>query len=131
MSGYSTYQRWQRIEEQAKTLGFRLGNPRHGHWDTSGETDQVSLYPADEALPIYSRDAEIFTGSFRDCEIFMMGWVRSQSYDQMLRMTDDKRRKKYEAAEVARQAERRKREEQKKIMAVLRAKDQENLNPKK
>lgn len=131
MSGYSTYTRWQRIEEQAKLLGFRLGHPRHGRWDTSGETDQVSLYPADEALPIYSRDAEIFTGSFRDCEIFMMGWVRSQSYDQMLRMTDDKRRKKYEAAEVARQAERRKREEQKKIITVLRAKDHENSNPKK
>ena len=131
MSGYTTYTRWQRIEAEAKTLGFRLGNPRHGRWDTSGETDQVSLYPADEALPIYSRDAEIFTGSFRDCEIFMYGWVRAQQYDMILRLSDEKKRKKYEDRERARQAEQRKREEQKKIMTVLRAKDHENLNPKK
>ena len=130
MSGYATYQRWQRIEHQAKSLGFRLGNPRHGHWGGADGTDMVSLYPDYEALPIYSRDAEIWTGTFRDCEIFMSGWVKSQSYDQMLRMTDDKRRKKFEDAERARQAEQRKREEQKKMMAVLRATDLENLNPK-
>lgn len=120
MSGYTTYTRWQRIEEQAKLLGFRLGNPRHnGH-------DLVSLYPADDALPIYSRDAEIWTGSFSEIEIFMSGWAKAQSYDQMLRMSDDKRRRKFEAAEIARQAERKKREDQKKMLAVLRATDQHN-----
>lgn len=130
MSGYATYTRWQRIEAQAKQLGFRLGNPKHG-WGSGNETDTVSLYPDGEALPIFTRDAEIATGTFRDIEIFMTGWTRSQAYDQMLRMTDDKRRKTYEAKELARQAEQRKREEQKKMMAVLRAKDHENLNPKK
>ena len=132
MSGYSTYTRWQRIEAQAKMLGFRLGNPKHGHWGGGSQDgiDQVSLYPDDAALPIYSRDAEIWTGTFRDCEIFMSGWVKAQSYDQMLRMTDDKRRKKFEDAEVARQAERRKKEEQKKMMAVLRASDAENQSNK-
>ena len=131
MSGYTTYQRWQRIEAQAKLLGFRLGNPRHGSWGSNDGHDMVSLYPDDEALPVYSRDAEMWTGTFRDCEIFMSGWVKAQSYDQMLRMTDDKKRKKYEDRERARQAEQRKREEQKKMMAVLRASDRENLNPKK
>ena len=133
MSGYTTYQRWQRIEAQAKSLGFKLGNPKHGHWGGGSQDgiDQVSLYPDDAALPIYSRDAEIWTGTFRDCEIFMSGWVKAQSYDQMLRMTDDKRRKKFEAAEVARQAERRKREEQKQMLSVLRASDAENSSKKK
>lgn len=131
MSGYSTYQRWQRIEAQAKLLGFRLGNPRHGNWGGAGDADQVTLYPDDAALPIYSRDADIFTGSFRDVEIFMMGWVRAQQYDAMIRMTDNKRRKKYEDAELARQAEQRKREEQKQMLAVLRASDAENRAKKK
>ena len=130
MSGYSTYQRLQRIEAQAKMMGFRLGNPKHGHWGSAGD-DQVAIFPDGEALPAFSRDADIFTGSFRDIEIFLAGWSRSQQYDMILRMTDDKRRKKYEDAERARQAEQRKREEQKKIMAVLKAKDHENLNPKK
>jgi len=132
MSGYTTYTRWQRIEEQAKLLGFRLGHPRHGHWSSSdGSGDQVTLYPDGEALPTFNREAEIFTGSFRDCEIFMAGWVRAQQYDMILRLSDEKKRKKYEDRERARQAEQRKREEQKKIMTVLRAKDHENLNPKK
>lgn len=132
MSGYATYQHWQRIEAQALTMGFCLGMPRaSGGWSRMEDGDMVTLYPADEALPVYSRDAEIWTGTFRDCEIFLNGWARSQQYDHLLRMTDDRRRKKFEDAERARQAERKKREEQKKMMAVLRATDLENLNPKK
>lgn len=49
----------------------------------------------------------------------------------ILRMTDEKRRKKFEDAERARQAEQKKREEQKKLLAVLRATDAENKVSKK
>jgi len=134
MSGYSTYTRWQRIEAQAKLLGFRLGNPRHGSWTTwtmHEDGDMVTLYPDGEALPIYTRDADLFTGTFRDVEIFLGGWTKAQSYDMILRMTDEKRRRKFEDAERARQAEQKKREEQKQMMAVLRASDQENISKKK
>ena len=131
MSGYSTYTRWQRIEAQAKMLGFRLGNPRHGQWGGVSDADMVTLYPDGEALPVYTRDAELFTGTFRDVEIFLGGWTKAQSYDRILRITDDKRRKKFEDAERARQAEQKKREEQKQMMAVLRATDRENTSPKK
>ena len=132
MSGYTTYTRWQRIEAQAKNLGFRLGNPKHGHWNAPNEgTDQVTLYPDGVALPVYSRDADIYTGTFGQVETFLNGWARAQQYDHLLRLTDDKRRKKYEDRELARQAEQRKREEQKQMLAVLRAKDHENSQPKK
>ena len=130
MSGYTTYTRYQRIEAQAKLLGFRLGSPRNG-WHSSEDGDMVSVYPDGEALPIYSRDADIFTGTFGQLEVWMRGWVQSQQYDAMLRMTDDKRRKKFEDQELARQAEQRKREEQKQMLAVLRAKDNENFQSKK
>ena len=132
MSGYQTYLRLQRIEEQAQVLGFRLGNPKHGNWGGSGDADMVSLYPAEETLPVFSRDAEIFTGTFRDCEIFMMGWVRSQSYDMMLRMTDDKKRKRYEAKEVERQRLAKERSEKKKMFAILANKEvpDDSLVPK-
>ena len=130
MSGYTTYTRYQRIEAQAKLLGFRLGSPRNG-WHSSEDGDMVSVYPDGEALPIYSRDADIFTGTFGQLEVWMRGWVQSQQYDAMLRMTDDKRRKKFEDQELARQAEQRKREEQKQMLAVLRAKDHENFQSKK
>ena len=130
MSGYSTYTRWQRIEEQARSMGFRLANPKHG-WGHRDEGDAVALYPDGEALPIFSRDAEIFAGTFGQVEIFLAGWVRAQQYDSILRLSDDKKRKKYEDRERARQAEQRKREEQKKMLAILKASDRENLNPKK
>jgi hypothetical protein len=132
MSGYTTYTRWQRIESQAKTLGFRLGNSKHGHWSISDPgTDQVALYPDSDALPVYGRDAEIFAGTFSQVEVFLAGWDRAQQYDMMLRLADDKKRKKYEDKERARQAEQRKREEQEQMLAVLRAKDHENSKPKK
>ena len=129
MSGYTTYQRWQRIEEQAMIAGFRLGKPSHG-WNEPNY-DVVSLYPADDALPVYSRDAELFTGTFSDVEIFVNGWARAQQYDHLLRMTDDRRRSKFEDAERARQAERRKKEEQAELIRVLKATDAENQGTKK
>ena len=95
MTGYSTYTRWQRIEAQAKMLGFRLANPKHG-WRDSVNTDEVALYPDGDALPIFSRDADIYTGTFGQVETFLNGWVRAQQYDSMLRMSDEKKRKKYE-----------------------------------
>jgi hypothetical protein len=132
MTGYSTYTRWQRIEAQAKQLGFRMGSPKHGQWSVNESgVDQVALYPDDEALPVYTRDAEIFTGTFGQVEIFLAGWGQSRSYDMILRLSDDKKRKKYEDKERARQAEQKKREEQKKMLAILKASDRENLTPKK
>ena len=130
MTGYSTYTRWQRIEAQAKALGFRLANPKHS-WGGSGETDLVALYPEGEALPIWNRDTELFTGTFSQVEVFLVGWARAQQYDSILRLSDDKKRKKYEDRERARQAEQKKREEQKKMLAVLRASDAQNQGKKK
>ena len=119
MSGYSTYTRFQRIEAQAKSLGFRLGNPKHGHWGGSGDTDQVALFPDEEALPIFSRDAEIFVGTFGQVETFLTGWVRAQQYDAILRLSDDKKRKKYEDKERERQRLEAERLEKRKTFAVL------------
>ena len=129
MSGYTTYQRWQRIEESAEKLGFRLGNPRHG-WSREGQ-DMVTLFPAEDALPIYSRDADIFTGNFHDVEVWLDGWSRAQCYDQMLGLSTDKKRAAAEDRERARQVERRKREEQAELLRVLKATDAENQSKKK
>lgn len=134
MSGYETYMRYQRIEAEAKALGFRLGNPKHGNWgraDEFGDRDVVALFPADEALPVYSRDAEIFSGTFSQVQTFLHGWTRAQSYDMMLRLSDAKKRKKAEEREVERQRLAIEKAEKRKMFAIL--KDQEapddNLNP--
>lgn len=118
MSGWHTYTRFQRIEAQAKQLGFRLGKPGKGysHRDYG---DMISLYPDGQALPIYSRDAELFIGTFDQIEDFLMGWAKAQQYDHLLRLTDDKKRKKYEDKEVERQRLAKEREEKKKMWVIL------------
>ena len=96
MSGFQTYQRYQRIEDQAKKLGFRIGNPRV-NWSDKEAMDMVTLYPGeDDALPIFGRDADIFTGTFSQVEIFLTGWARSQQYDRMVGLSTDKKRIKKE-----------------------------------
>lgn len=131
MSGYETYMRYQRIEEEAKALGFCLGNPKHGSWGRSNSEDVVALYPNDKALPVFSRDAEIFSGTFNQVQTFLHGWARAQQYDMMLRISDEKKRKKYETKEIERQRIAREKEEQRKMFAILKNKDatDDNLNP--
>ena len=119
MSGYSTYTRWQRIQAQAFALGFRIGNPKHGAWDSRSGADEVAIFPRDNELPTYNRDAEIFAGTFHELEVFLAGWARAQQYDTFLRMTDDKRRKKFEDAERERQRKEAERLEKRKMFAAL------------
>ena len=119
MTGYSTYTRFQRIEAQAKQLGFRLGNPKHGQWGGTGDLDQVALYADDDALPVFNPDAEIFCGTFSHVETFLTGWARAQQYDMMLRITDDKKRKKYEDRERERQRLEKERLEKRRMFAAL------------
>ena len=129
MSGYHTILRMRRLEEEVAKLGFMFAYPNHRFGD---EQDMVALKPRDaDAVPIYSRDAEIFCGTLEQLEVWLRGVQWARDYDMLLRVSDENRRKKFEDAERARQAEQRKREDQKKMLAVLRASDQENLNPKK
>ena len=118
MSGYNTYTRWQRFEERAKKFGFRIGNPKHG-WRESGVPDMLALYPDGDRLPIYSRDAELFIGTFHDAENWLAGWERALAYDDMLRLTTDKKRAAAEAKEVERQRIAKEKAEQRKTFALL------------
>jgi hypothetical protein len=128
MSGYTTYKRWSRIEEQAKSLGFRLASPKSGWGATSSDQDEVAVFPDIDALPVYSRDAELFIGTFSQVEIFLTGWARAQQYDMLLRMSDDKKRKTYEAKEVERQRLAKEREEKKKMFAILADKSEKEID---
>lgn len=128
MTGYRTYTRYQRIEAQAKMLGFKLGNPKFGQWATENNTDEITLYPDDDALPIYSRDADIYTGTFNQVEIFLNGWIRAQQYDAMLRMSNEKKRKKYEDKERERQLREKERLEKRLMFAALADKTEDQVD---
>ena len=94
MSGWNTIQEVRKIEEQVTSLGFKFGSPKHaGHWSDPGHQDMVSLVPADECLPMYSRDAEIFTGTLAQIRTWLQGVLWARAYDCMTidRKMDDKR----------------------------------------
>lgn len=127
MSGYATYNQWKRIEDFADKLGFRIGHPKHG-WGSTDSGDMVAIFPKGEELPIYTRDAEIFSGTFSQLHIFLLGWERAQSYDQILRLTDDKKRKKAEDKERERQRVEADRLEKRKMFAALADKTEEQVD---
>jgi hypothetical protein len=130
MSGWNTIQRIRRVEERVDHLGFKFARSRNSDW--TDDHGALSLVPKDpDALPIYSRDAELFIGSIERLEDWLAGVQWARDYDQMLKMSDQKKREKAEARERERIALMRKREEQAQILRVLRAPDLENLNPKK
>ena len=130
MSGWNTIERIRRVEKQVDALGFRFAKSRHSDWTESHGA--LSLVPKDaDALPIYTRDAELFVGSLERLEDWLAGLQWAREYDRMLKMSDEKKREKAEVRERERLALMRKREEQSQILQVLRATDRENLNPKK
>ena len=130
MSGYQTILRIRRIEEAVTKLGFMLSNSKHG-WDNSNP-DMIALKPRDDdAVPIYSRDAEIFRGTLEELEVWLRGVEWAREYDGHLRISDNKKRTLHESRERCRIAEMRKREQQKEMLAVLKASDRENSRVKK
>lgn len=83
MSGYHTILRIRRLEEEVDKLGFRMSNPKHGNYRQE-YGDVVALFPKEDALPIYSREAEIFVGTLEEMEVWLRGWQKATEYHRML-----------------------------------------------
>ena len=102
MSGWNTIQRIRRIEQQVDELGFKFNKAKHTDW--SEDHGALSLVPKDQdALPIYSRDAELFVGSLERLEDWLAGVRWAREYDMMLKLTDEVKRTKAEQKERNRQ----------------------------
>ena len=102
MSGWNTIQRIKRIEEAIDKLGFKFTKSKHTDW--TDDHGSLSLIPKDaDALPIYSRDAELFVGSLERLEDWLAGVRWAREYDAMLRISDEKKRNAAEQKERNRQ----------------------------
>ena len=98
MSGWNTITRVRRLEEQVDKLGFKFKQPKHGDWERQEQS--LSLVPKDlDALPIYSRDAELFIGTLEGLETWLHGVRWAREYDMMLRLSDEKKRARKEQDE--------------------------------
>jgi hypothetical protein len=83
ISGYQTILQIRRLEQEVDALGLRMGNSKHGNFRQEFG-DVVALFPKDDALPIYSRDAEIFVGTIQDLTWWLRGFQKSREYDRLL-----------------------------------------------
>lgn len=127
MAGYHAVLELRRLEEAVDKLGFMLCNPKHGNWGRSDDfTDRVSIKPKDaDSLPIYTRDAEVFTGTLEQLKTWMQGVAWARDYDSMLKLSDDTKRAIKEDAERSRQFS----AKQKKLLEELK-KDHSNVTAK-
>jgi len=94
--GYEQIAQMRRAEKCAEELGFMFAYPRTG-WGGGEEKNYLALRPKDaDSLPIYARDAQMFTGTLDDVENFMLGIKWARDYDYMLKVSDDKKRTRKE-----------------------------------
>lgn len=95
MAGYHIVRLVKRIEEKADELGFMLCYPT---WNSDSSVDLISIKPKPDAniLPLYSRDAILFTGSLDQLEKFFDGVSWARNYDEMLKVSSEKTRSKKE-----------------------------------
>lgn len=104
MSGYKSILMLRHLEKEVDQLGFVLEAPKSTSWSDADFDDRVSIIPKDEnALPVYSRDAEIYTGTLENLRIWLQGVQWARRYDSMLGLSDDKKRSKKEEHERGRQ----------------------------
>ena len=102
MSGWNTIQRIRHVEEQISRLGFKFSKSKHG--DFTELHGSLSLVPRDvDALPMYTRDAELFVGSVERLEDWLAGVQWAREYDSMLGLSSVSKRATKEEQERGRQ----------------------------
>ena len=97
MSGYNAVLELRRLEADLDRLGLMLCAPKHGNWSSEHYGDRAGVKPKDaDSLPIYARDAELFTGTLGEIRTWITGVEWARNYDMLLRLTDSKKREKKE-----------------------------------
>jgi len=93
MSGWNTIRQIRRLEQLADKLGMKFAAYKYDNEFGSN----VALIPKDnDALPIYARDAQLFSGTLEGAENWMQGVEWARNYDHMIidKKLDSKRDRK-------------------------------------
>lgn len=101
MTGYNTVLTIRKLEEQIKKMGFRMGYPKNSEYDEF--SSMISLMPLDDKLPLYSRDAALFTGTIEDAIQWLRGIEFGINYLKMLKIVTDEKITRKEQDERNRQ----------------------------
>lgn len=101
--GYNLLTKIRFLEKEVDQLGLVMAKPKHYHHN-DGFGDLVSVIPKDQnSLPVFSRDAEMFIGTLNDLEVWLRGVEWARRYDNILGLSDDKKRNRKEQDELNRQ----------------------------
>jgi hypothetical protein len=101
-TGWEDLQRMKRVEANADALGFVFeANPYiySGSWIGEAGNGQIYVKPKDECLPHYSRDTYFFTGSLEQIDYWLQGLVWARNYDQIIKLSNPKKRTALEQLE--------------------------------
>ena len=93
MSGWNTIRQIRILEEQADKLGLKFAAYKYDN----RQGENVALVPKDpNALPIYTRDTQLFSGSLEGAAYWMQGVMWAREYDRLTvdRNLDKKRERK-------------------------------------
>ena len=94
MTGYNTVLQIRKLEDKIEKMGFRMGNSKYPRYNEYGTT--IGLMPKDDKLPIYSRDAELFSGTIEEAEIWLRGVEFATEYLKMIKLVTDEKIKRKE-----------------------------------
>lgn len=95
MAGWNTIERIRRLEKRITKIGFKFNQSKHSTF--TDDHGALSLVPIDAmALPIYSRDAELFVGSIEGLEHWLAGVEWAREYDSHLKLSNDVKRARKE-----------------------------------
>jgi len=70
-------------------LGYKIKPAKYGQ-------GSIGVYPLEDKNPLYSRDAEVYTGTIEQIACWMRGVEHQDGYLKMLKATSDKRIKELE-----------------------------------
>lgn len=68
-----------------------------------GSDNKYAVYPNEEGVPFYARDAELFVGSLDEIQIWLLGIQWAVNYYRILGIDDGSKRVKIEHSERERQ----------------------------
>ena len=88
MTGYNTILKIRRIEVECAEMGFRLAFPKYPRTDYGSS---LCVMPANDELPLYCRDAELFVGTLEELDVWLRGAKWMQDYYSMLKLVDKKK----------------------------------------
>lgn len=79
--------RFESLKDRLKKLGYCMSQSKYSY---SGEYS-IGVYPLDDKNPLFSRDAEVFSGDVESIGLWVRGIEHQNNYLMMLKATTEKK----------------------------------------